>query len=187
MDISETTAAKSSQQNYDEYLGGVTRTVTVTDVTAGTAEQPVNLELAEFPGKPYKPNKSMRRILVLAWGPDSSAYVGRRLTIRGNPDVMFGGSVVGGLEIAAMSHIDKPLKTPLTVKRGSKRMYTVNPLPDVAPQRDWLAELTKAGNDLAAIGALGQAATQAGAPAGVVQQIREKFQQVKAGAADEPQ
>ncbi|WP_206556305.1 hypothetical protein, partial [Curtobacterium luteum] len=88
---------------------------------------------------------------------------------------------------AAMSHLDKPLTVALTATRGKRKNFTVQPLPDVAPQRDWLTELTNAGDDLASIGALGQAATQAGAPADVVQQIRERFQQVKAGAADGPQ
>jgi hypothetical protein len=128
MDLTETIAPRSDQQNYDDYLAG-SRTVTISAVTKGTAEQPVNLELVEYPGRPYKPNKSMRRVLVSAWGVDSSAYVGRSLTLRGNPDVMWGGKAVGGIEIAALSHIDKPLTINLTVKRGSRAPYVVQPLP----------------------------------------------------------
>lgn len=131
MDLSETIAPRSDQQNFDDYLAG-SRTVTISAVTKGTPEQPVNLELVEYPGRPYKPNKSMRRVLVSAWGVDSSAYVGRRLTLRGNPAVVFGGKPVGGIEIAAMSDIDKPLTIALTVKRGSRAPYTVEPLPAVA-------------------------------------------------------
>ena len=80
MDITDSLAANSAQQNYDEYLAGP-KTVTVAEVTQGTAEQPVNVELVEFPGKAYRPSKSMRRVLVKLWGPRSADYAGRRLTI----------------------------------------------------------------------------------------------------------
>lgn len=133
MDISQTTAPNSSQQNYDDYLSGP-KVVTVAGVSRGNAEQPVNIELVEFPGRPYKPSKSMRRVLVAAWGPDSSAYVGRRLKLVGNPDIKFGGHAVGGIEIAALSHIDKPVVLALTVTRGKKRRFTVEPLREAPTQ-----------------------------------------------------
>lgn len=128
MDLTETTAPKSDQQQYDDYLGGITRTVTVSGVTKGSLEQPVNVELSEFPGRPFRPNKTMRRLMVLAWGSDSSAYVGRRLTLCGNPAVTFGGKAVGGVEIAAMSDIDGPLTVALTATRGKRKNFTVQPL-----------------------------------------------------------
>jgi hypothetical protein len=180
MDIAETTAANSAQQNYDDYLGGITRTVTITAVTKGSVEQPVNLELAEFPGKPYKPNKSNRRLLVLAWGADSSVYVGRRLTLFGDPTVAFGGSVVGGIKISHMSDIDKPLTVALTVTRGKKKAYTVQPLP---PTRNWQQEIQLAASDLSALEALGKAAKQAGAGDDVVGQIRAAYMNAKGGDA----
>lgn len=103
MDIGDTIAPKSDQQNYDDYQLGP-RTVTVTGVKVIKGDQqPVHLELAEYPGRPYKPNKSMRRVLAEFWGSDSSAYAGRMLTLFGNPKVTYGGQAVGGIEIAAMS------------------------------------------------------------------------------------
>ncbi|WP_104087078.1 hypothetical protein [Arthrobacter sp. GMC3] len=141
MDISETLAPKSDQQNFDDYLTG-SRTVTITAVHVVQGEQPVVVELAEYPGRPFKPNKSMRRVLAKAWGPDSDVWVGRGLTLFGNPSVSYGGKAVGGIEIAAMSHIEKPLSLPLTVRRGQKSAFTVQPL--AAPvQRNWLAEADK--------------------------------------------
>ena len=142
MDISETLAPRSDQQNFDDYLAGP-RTVTVTaGKVTGNAEQPVSLELAEYPGRPYKPNKSMRRVIAAAWGTETDAYVGRRLTLYGNPDVKYGGKAVGGIEISAMSHLDKPLILPLTETRGRKRTFTVQPLTEPAPtpKRDWVTE-----------------------------------------------
>ena len=132
MDISDTIIARSDQQNYDDYIQGP-KVLTVSKVTAGNAEQPVSIELVEYPGRPYKPSKSMRRVLVKAWGPDASTYVGRRLKIAGNPDIKYGGIAVGGLEIVAMSHIDREFTMALTVTRGKKKKHTVHPLPDLPP------------------------------------------------------
>ena len=70
MDMTETTVPKTDQQQYDHYLGGITRVVTITAVKRGSDEQPVSVELAEYPGLPFKPNKTNRRLLVTAWGAD---------------------------------------------------------------------------------------------------------------------
>lgn len=129
MDITDSLAANSAQQNYDEYLAGP-KTVTVAEVRQGTAEQPVNVELVEFPGKPFKPAKSVRRVLAAAWGTDASQWTGRRLTIYGDPSVRYGGKEVGGLRVSHVSHIDKPLTVALTVTRGKRAPFTVQPLPD---------------------------------------------------------
>ena len=129
MDITDSLAANSAQQNYDEYLAGP-KTVTVAEVTQGTPEQPVNVELVEFPGKPFKPAKSVRRVLAAAWGTDASKWTGRRLTIYGDPSVRYGGKEVGGLRVSHVSHIDKPITVALTVTRGKRAPFTVQPLPD---------------------------------------------------------
>jgi hypothetical protein len=134
MDISASITPRSDQQNYDDYITGP-KTVTVSEVRQGSAEQPVEIHLVEFPGRPYKPSKSMRRVLVAAWGSEASQYTGRRLTLTGDPTVKFGGQVVGGIKIAALSHIDKPLNVSLTVTRGKRAPHTVQPLPD-APTVD---------------------------------------------------
>lgn len=178
MDLTRSIEPNSSQVNADDLIAS-DRTVTITGVEAGSAEQPVFVHLQEIPDRTWRPSKSMRRVLVAAWGPEASNYVGRRVTLTRNPDITFGRERVGGIEISHMSHLDKPLTVALTATRGKRKNFTVQPLPDVAPQPDWLAELTNAGNDLAAIGALGQAATQSGAPADVVQQIRDKYNAVK--------
>jgi hypothetical protein len=132
MDITETTAPKSDQQNFDDYVAGP-RTVTISEVTKGSVEQPVDIGLVEFPGRPYKPSKSMRRVLVAAWGPEASAYVGRKMTLFGDPTVKFGGQVVGGIKIAALSHIEKRLTLSLTASKGKRVPLTVEPLADATP------------------------------------------------------
>jgi len=127
MDILSTTEPKSDQQNFDDYANS-TRTVTITEVKQGTPEQPVEIHLAEFPGRPFKPSKSMRRVLVACWGAEASVYAGRRMTLFGDPTVMFGKQAVGGIRIAALSHIDGAVTIPLTVKRGRREPFVVQPL-----------------------------------------------------------
>lgn len=132
LDISPTIEPNSDQLNADDLIAGP-QTVTITDVTKGSSEQPVNIHLAEYPRRAYRPSKSMRRVLVAAWGTDAAAYVGRRLTLYRDPDITFGREKVGGIRISAMSGIDKPLTVPLTVSRGKRARVTIQPLPD-APQ-----------------------------------------------------
>jgi len=127
MDLTKTIEPDSTQINADDLLGH-SITVTVEGVTAGTSEQPVNIALKETPGRAYRPGKSMRRVLVSAWGPEASAYVGRRMTLYCDPTIKFGPSAVGGVRISHLSHIDKSLSIPLTVTRGKRAPFTVQPL-----------------------------------------------------------
>lgn len=81
MDLTATIAPKSDQKNADDFLAGA-QTFTITaDVEYASSEQPLGLVLDGDTAHPYKPGKSMRRVLVAAWGPESSAYIGRRLTL----------------------------------------------------------------------------------------------------------
>ena len=84
MDLSTTIAPKSTQLNADDLLIGP-RTIKITDVKAGSAEQPVAIYFEGDNGKPYLPGKSMRRVLVFAWGKNSSAYIGRKCIVHGTP------------------------------------------------------------------------------------------------------
>jgi hypothetical protein len=131
VDITETLAPTSDQLDAIELVSGP-RTFTVTDVSKGSVEQPVQVSLAEFP-RVWRPSKGMRRVLAAGWGADASKWAGRRVTLYFDPNVSFGKERTGGTRIAAMSHIDKPLNIPLLVTRGKSAIFTVQPLPDVAP------------------------------------------------------
>ena len=95
MDLSESIVSKSDQIDYQDFLGGE-RVVTVKEVRPGpSAEQPVEVVLDEF-DRPWRPAKSMRRVLVAAWGADSQHYIGRRILLFGDPTVKWAGNAVGG-------------------------------------------------------------------------------------------
>lgn len=145
IDISGTVAPKSDQLNADDLIAGP-KTITVTAVKLVAEDQPVAIHFSGDDGKPYKPCKSMRRVLVRAWGSDGSKYVGRSMTLYLDEAVRFGGSAVGGIRISHLSHIEKPLTMALTVTRASKKAFTVAPLA-VPPASDPPpADLLAAGN-----------------------------------------
>jgi hypothetical protein len=126
--MTDSIAPKSDQLDAVDLLSGP-RTFTIEKVSEHNAEQPFNFHLAEFP-RVWRPGKSMRRVIVAAWGPKPDKYIGQRVTLYCDGSVQFGGEVVGGSRISHMSGIDKPLRVPLLVKRGKSALFTVQPLPD---------------------------------------------------------
>jgi hypothetical protein len=132
MDITATLEAKSNQLNTDDLIAGP-KTITITSVKAGNNEQPVAVHFDGDQGKPWYPCKSMRRVLVAAWGADASQYVGRRVTLFRDPSVTYGGIQVGGIRISHLSGLGSPLSIALTVTRQKRAPYRVQPLPAASP------------------------------------------------------
>jgi hypothetical protein len=170
MDLTESIAPKSDQLNADDLMAGPV-TVTIAEVAKGTPEQPVDVRLVEFPGRAYRPSKSMRRVMVSAWGAEASTYAGHRITLFRNPDIKFGSATVGGIEISHLSHIEKPLTIALTATRGKRKNFTVTPLPAVVA-RDFLAEASAAGDDIALLRAVYTEAAMARADADTLNAIK---------------
>lgn len=135
VDMSLTIAPKSDQLNADDLISGPL-TVRITKVSAneGSAEQPISIFFEGDNGKPYKPCKSMRRVLVQVWGKDGSAYPGRSMTLYRDPKVQFGGLAVGGIRISHMSHIDHDVTMALTESKAKRKPFTVKPLGTVQQQ-----------------------------------------------------
>lgn len=127
-DMARAIIPKSDQLNADDLLTGPI-TIKITGVTVrGGQEQPVTISYEGDNGKPYKACKSMCRVMVSAWGADSSKYVGRSLTLYCDPKVKWGGMEVGGIRISHMSDIDSQITMALTMTRANKRPFTVKPL-----------------------------------------------------------
>jgi hypothetical protein len=128
IDISQTVAPKSDQLNADDLIGGP-RTIKVTRVSAmKEPDQPIAIYFEGDNGKPYKPGKSMRRVLLRIWGSDGTAYAGRRMTLYRDDAVQFGGVAVGGIRISHMSGITSAVTMALTEKRASRKPFTEKPL-----------------------------------------------------------
>lgn len=128
MDLTASIAPRSDQVNADDLVSGP-MTVTIREVVQGKAEQPFDFLLVET-DRAYRPGKTMRRLIVAAWGSDAKNYVGRRLTLYRDPTIKFGGATVGGIRISHMSHIEAQVQERLQTTRGKREMFTVDPLPE---------------------------------------------------------
>lgn len=137
--LRDTIVPKSDQLNAEQLLGGPI-TITVTAVKRGTDEQPVILNYDGDNGRPYKPCKSMRKVLIFAWGDDGRQWVGRSMTLFNNPDVKFGGVKVGGIRISHLSHIERDIALSLTATKGKKEEFIIRKL----EIEDWLTPMLDA-------------------------------------------
>jgi hypothetical protein len=131
VNLTESIAPRSDQVNADDLIAGPI-TYTVREVIQGKAEQPFDFLLVET-DRAYRPSKTMRRVIVNAWGPEAANYAGRRLTLYREPSIQFGGKAVGGIRISHMSHIDKRVEVLAQVTRGKREKFIVDPLPELTP------------------------------------------------------
>lgn len=136
-DISSTIVPKSDQLNADDLIAGP-RIIKITAVKSATGDKGEKGIAIHFEGdddKPYKPCKSMRRVLVWAWGPKSKDYIGQSLKLYRDPNVMFGGVAVGGIRISHMTGIDCAQEIALTETRGKRKPFRVSPLAIASSQQ----------------------------------------------------
>ena len=124
--LQDTIIPKSDQLNADDLLCGPI-TVTVESVKRGDKEQPVHIGIGKD-RQPYKPCKSMRRVLIAAWGDKGADWVGRSMTLYCDPSVSFGGVKVGGIRISHLSHIESDRTLMLTTARGKRAEFHVKRL-----------------------------------------------------------
>lgn len=123
--LRDTIVPKSDRINADNLLAGP-ETFRISGVKRGDADSPMRVEIEG--SLPWFPCKSMRRVLITAWGDDGREWVGRSLTLYTDPEVKFGGVKVGGLRISHMSDIDRDIAINLTTTRGKRAAFTVKKL-----------------------------------------------------------
>lgn len=128
--IAKSIVPKSDQLNAEDLLSGPI-TVTVADVKQGSAEQPVAL-MIDGDRQPYKPCKTMRKVLVYCWTDQAANWIGKRMTLYADPDVKWAGIAVGGIRISHLSGISKEVTLMLSETRGKRKAYSVKPLADAA-------------------------------------------------------
>ena len=123
-----TAEPRSDQYNADDLVAGP-RTFTIAGVKPGKAEQKYDIAL-EGEERVWRPPLTVLRLMLAAWGDEAANWVGQRVTLFRDPKVSFGSDAVGGIRISHMTGIDKPLVEELTVKRGKRGRFTVQPLAD---------------------------------------------------------
>lgn len=133
MDITEALAPTSDQLDAVELVHP--RTFTIDDGSRlGTREgkKVAEIRLVGF-DRVWRPSKGMLDLLAACWGTDAKVWVGHRVTVYNDPDVMFGKERTGGVRISHLSHIDKARDVLIRAAgAGKKRSWHVEPLPDVA-------------------------------------------------------
>ena len=126
-DLRSTIVPKSDQLNAEQLLTG-SITITVTDVRIGSDDQPVIINYQGDSGRPYKPSKTQRKLLLFSWGQDGRDWVGRSMTIFCDPKIKFGGEEVGGIRISHLSDIAREIQISLTATKGKKVQHTIKVL-----------------------------------------------------------
>jgi len=140
--ILESIKPKSDQLNADDLIAG-SIDVTILDVKRGDEQQPVAIVI-DGGYQPYKPCKSMRRVLVSLFGDNPKAWIGKRLRLFCDPSVKFGGVKVGGIRISHAT-IEESQEVLLTVAKAKRSMFTVKPMPEVEkPNAEIETRFTKA-------------------------------------------
>ena len=157
MDISKALVAKSDQLNASDLTGSPV-VVTIQGVRKGDAVKPVIVDLAGMDGRPWKPSKGMLRVVAHAWGTESDVWVGRSVKLVNNPEVIYAGEKVGGVEVVAMSHLDKPFTIPVRISQKKVKQHTVEVLAEPVTE-PWQAQWQAIRN------ALGEAGYEGDGPA----------------------
>ena len=130
-DLTDPIIAKSDQLNADDLIGA-DKVITISGVKRGGSEDPVIINYEGDDGRPFKPCKTMRRVLVHAWGKDGNKWIGRAMKLYRDETVTWAGVEVGGVRISHMSDIDKDISVRLAKSRGKKVLYEISPLKPVA-------------------------------------------------------
>lgn len=145
VDMSRFIEAKSDQLNADDLIGR-TLDITITRVTGDGGDQPVSIYFEGDGGKPFKPCKTMRRVMMAVWGKYASKdYPGRSCRLYRDDSVTFGGLATGGIRISHMSHLEKETVVVVMKTKGKKAGIKILPLetrqqePQVDKAAQWAA------------------------------------------------
>ena len=150
MDISQALVAKSDCLNASD-LTGSPIVATIKDVRKGDGTKPVIVDLEGMDGRPWKPSKGMLRVIAHAWGTESDKWIGRLVKLANNPEVIYAGEKVGGVEVIAMSHIDAAFTIPVRISQKKVKQHTVAVLAEPITE-PWIAQWQAIKNALTAAG-----------------------------------
>jgi len=154
MDISQALVAKSDMLNASDLTGSPV-VATIKAVRRGDATKPVIVDLVGMDGRPWKPSKGMLRVVAYAWGTESDAWVGRSVKLTNNPEVIYAGEKVGGVEVIAMSHLGEPFTIPVRISQKKVKQHHVDVLAE-APTEPWMAQWQAIRNALTEAGYEGE-------------------------------
>jgi hypothetical protein len=150
MDISKALVAKSDQLNASDLTGSPIVAV-IQAVRPGDNAKPVIVDLEGMNGRPWKPSKGMLRVVAYGWGTESDQWVGRMVKLTNNPDVIYAGEKVGGVEVIGMSHITAAFTIPVRISQKKVKQHHVEVLAEPVTE-PWIAQWQAIRNALAEAG-----------------------------------
>ena len=129
MDFSHAMQPKSDQLNADDLVVS-SKIITITGVNVtNSPKQPMTVYYDGDNGRPWKPCKSMMRVMAEIWKTtNSDDLVGKSLELFRDPTARYAGEEVGGIRIARMSHISKKLEIMVSTSRGKRNKFIVSPI-----------------------------------------------------------
>lgn len=138
-DLTSAIEPKSDQLNSDDLVLGP-RTIKITKVIIKeSGEQRVWVYFDGDHGKPWKPAKTMTRLLGALWKTDrSSDFVGKSVRLYRDDAVTWGALAVGGIRVSHVSHITEKTIVMVRQKKGVSLPVTIYPLKeeDEAPRQE---------------------------------------------------
>ncbi len=106
------------------------KTILITNVTVISKDKKgIEIHYEGMDGKPYRPCKSMLRVLCELWETNNGEeFIGRGITLYREPNCLYQGQLTPGIRICAMSHIPKAVTVLVPEKRGKANKYEIAPL-----------------------------------------------------------
>lgn len=126
LDTTQMNAAKSDQLNAVDLIAG-RMTFKIIDAKPGSKDQPLILVI-DGGMQPYKPSKTARRLMAIAWGPKAKAYVGKSMTLYCDSSITWAGKACGGIMPSHFSDINQGFTTPLPLNGNTKKEWTIKKL-----------------------------------------------------------
>lgn len=128
MDISDALAPTSDQLDAVELVTPRTFTIdTGSRLGKREGKTVAEIRLVGF-DRVWRPSKGMLDVLAKCWGTDGSKWVGHRVTLYNDTEVMFGREKTGGIRISHLSHIDGVQTVSIRAGGGRTKPWKVRPL-----------------------------------------------------------
>ncbi|MGC5028182.1 hypothetical protein ACLQ3K_25835 [Tsukamurella sp. DT100] len=129
----------TDQLNYEDFLGGKTMVATITGIKVGTKEAQYDISISED-SRVWRPPATLLKIMEAIWGEESDNWIGQRVQLFGDPNVMMAGKKVGGIRLSHVSGISETSRLLLSTTRGNKAVFVVEPLADLPPAPSTLTD-----------------------------------------------
>jgi hypothetical protein len=121
---------KSDQLNSDD-LRAFNKTILVTSVNVNenAKAQKITIGYQGDQGKPWKPSVGMGRVMQEVINKNPDLWIGETIELCRNPDVIYAGEKLGGIEIHGLSCLKNRITVTVTTAKGKRKAMVIVPIP----------------------------------------------------------